>query len=496
MTISAELKVRQHITRGRFFLLQLLPPIAAIAIIAAESHIPLPPAMTRVLAIMMWMIVWWLSEIIPLGVTALLPILCFPLLGIMDLRTATSAYGDPIVFLFMGGMILAMALEKWQLHRRLSLYILRFTGHSPRGILLGFMVATAFISLWISNTATTLMMLPLVLSVLRAIGQEDIGDKNSSLRPFAVALLLGVAYASSIGGMGTLIGTPTNAVFASYSARYNNIGINFGEWMINIIPLVLILFIVTWFLLGARLRRIDNDAFKNALEKLSSERRSLGKIGPDEKKMLLVFFITAFLWMFHNPITGYLNLPALSDTAIAVAAAISLFFIPARDSKSQFLLEWHDIQRMPWNILLLFGGGLCLASALESSGTLQWLGNNFLSDLQAWHPLMAMLAVTLLVTFLSEIMSNVALITILLPMLHAISIASDIPFFVIAVPATLAASCGFMLPMATPPNAIVFSSGSIRIHEMMRSGLALNLVASLIIALYMQLPFLKQFLEP
>jgi sodium-dependent dicarboxylate transporter 2/3/5 len=431
----------------------------------------------RVIAVIVLMLTWWLSEAVPIPVTALLPIVLLPILGVDDLKSVTSNYGHPIVFLFFGGFVIAIAMQKWGLHKRIALNILRRTGTHANGIILGFMLATAFLSMWISNTATTVMMLPIAYSVLTLILGEG-ADKKSISKPhmvFSMSLMVAIAFAANIGGTATLTGTPPNAIFAGYIENTFGYEISFATWMAFGLPFSLLMLGIAWWVIcflvyPSKLGRIDG-----AEELIAKEYLNLGKMSSQEKAVCIVFCSTALLWIFK----GLLPISNVKDTMISVGAAIVLFLIPQR-GKPEFLLNWDDMKALPWGILLLFGGGLSIAGAMGKVGLIEIVGQN-ISSLSMYGLAVVIFVVIASVLLLTECMSNLALITIFLPVLGGVALALGENPLLFAIPATLASSCAFMLPMATPPNAIVFASGYIRIIQMAKVGLVMNMLSILMI---------------
>lgn len=425
-----------------------------------------------------WMLIWWVTEILNLAVTALLPIVLLPMAGIMDIKTVTSLYGHPYIYLFFGGFVLALAIEKWNLHRRIALYIIRKVGTSPKRILLGFMIATSFLSAWISNTATTVMMLPMVLSVLKLLKQAGLEDKKLN-----ISLLMGVAWAANIGGMSTLIGTPPNAVFTGFYAENFQTTLTFFEWAKVGTPVAAVLFFVAYGILSFMLRKVSAD-HSGVRSYLEEEWKNLGKMTSAQKKVSIVFASTAVLWIVRAPLSEWLHLEGMSDTTIAIISAITLFVIPA--DKGNSLLVWKDTRKLAWGILLLFGGGLALAAGMNESGLLNHITNTFNNSdttaLFAWIFAMAVLGI-----WATEIMSNMALVAAMMPIVAAIASGTGQPFYLLALPLTLGSSCAFMLPMATPPNAIVFSSGHMKIADMVKRGVLMNIAATLVISVLVYL---------
>ena len=442
----------------------------------------LPVPAWRVLAIAALMLIWWITEAVPIPVTALLPMVLLPALQIYGMEKAAAPYASPIVFLFMGGFMLALAMEKWQLHRRIALNIVRITGTNANGIILGFMLATGFLSMWISNTATTVMMLPIGVSVIDLLrdGRENDLASSTGNRAFAVSLMIGIAYAANIGGTATIVGTPPNVVFAGFIERTYNIQISFATWLAFAFPFALVLLLITYGLLTRFIFRNGLGSFAGAQQLIRTQLKELGVITLPEKRTLIVFIFTALAWIFRSQINLLFGLNGdglleLTDPMIAIFATVALFLFPVDWKKEQFLLDWSDTQRLPWGILLLFGGGLSLADGLKAVGLIDLIGAQFTdANITGFWIILGFTVVSL---FLTEIMSNVALVTVFLPVVGAVALGMDLSPLLLCIPVTLAASCAFMLPMSTPPNAIVFASGHLRIADMVKAGLWLNLIA-------------------
>jgi solute carrier family 13 (sodium-dependent dicarboxylate transporter), member 2/3/5 len=418
-----------------------------------------------------WMACWWLTEAIPLWATALLPLVLLPLTGTRTIQAAITPYFHPLIFLFLGGFILALSMERWGLHKRFALGTLRVVGTRPRNMVAGFMVASALLSMWVSNTATTMMMLPIAISVLALTSTRD-GEGGLD-----VPLLLGVAYGASIGGIGTLIGTPPNLFLASYARDSLGTEISFVGWMAVGLPLVAIFLPLAWLLLTRVLYPLSPDPVPGVAGLIAKERRGLGSMGRGEKVTLVVFVLTATAWVLR-PLLPF----GITDTTIALAAAIVLFLIPVDLRKGRFVMDFRSAARVPWGILLLFGGGLSLAAALDKTGVAAYLGV-LMSGLGGLPVVAVVATVTALVIFLTELTSNTATAATLIPILASIAPGLGMEPMALAVPATLAASCAFMMPVATPPNAIVFGSGRVTIRQMTRAGLWLNLAGIVIIGL-------------
>ncbi len=454
-----------------FIVLLVLPPPGGLSLEA-----------WRVLALAALMIIWWVTEGVPLPVTSLLPLVVLPLMAIQPMEAAAAPYASPIVFLFMGGFMLALALEKWQLHRRIALSIVRLTGTNANGILFGFMLATFFLSMWISNTATAVMMLPIALSVVglltRTRGEED--ERRAGIRAFAVALMLGVAYSASIGGMSTIIGTPPNVVFVGFMRETYGYEVTFARWLLLGLPFAVVLLGLAYVLIVHVLFPNRLGRFEDAQTIIERELHDLGPMSKAERRTLLVFIATALAWIFRAQINQLLPIE-IDDPEIAMLAAIALFLVPVNLEERQFLLSWKDTERLPWGILLLFGGGLSLAAALQYVGLIDLIGQGFSESRLAG--LVLIVGLTAVSVLLTELMSNVALVVVFLPVVGGIATGFGLEPIYVTVPVTLAASCGFMLPMSTPPNAIVFASGHLRMADMVKTGFWLNLIGIALIAL-------------
>ncbi len=428
-----------------------------------------------VLACTAWVAIWWMTEAIPIEATSLLPIVLFPVTGSMDIKSTTLPYGHPIIFLFLGGFIIAIAIERWNLHKRIALNIIALIGTNPQRVILGFMVATGFLSMWISNTATTLMMIPIGLSVIANLQS----DKN-----FAKALLLAIAYSASIGGMSTLVGTPPNIVFAGVVKETFGVDVSFLDWMLFGVPFSAILIFLSWIYISKFAFKIDRSSSVDAgiKEKLDA----LGRMSGEEKRVLAVFLTTAFCWISRKYLLSPF-IPGLDDTIIAIAGGLSLFLIP--NSEGGKLLKWKEMKKLPWGVLMLFGGGMSIANAFVKTDVAQWIG----SQLYNWNALTLLLLVLMvatLVNFLTEITSNVATASMILPILAAMAISMEIHPYYLMIAAILAASCAFMLPVATPPNAIVFASGEVKMKDMIKTGFVINLMSIVLITffVYVYLP--------
>jgi len=426
----------------------------------------------RVAAVAVLLAVLWLTEAVPIAVTALLPILLFPTLGIMGVEEATAPYANSIVFLFLGGFIIAFGIERWGLHRRIALTVLSKVGAREDLQIAGFMMATAAISMWVSNTATTALMLPVALSI---VPRGADGSVEPGKRPFATALMLSVAYGASCGGIATLIGTPPNALLAGFMQETYDIQIGFAQWMLIGLPLAVIMLLASWLLLTRWIFPVGREELPGARKAIREQLAALGPASRAEKRVGVIFATTAVLWISRPLLSAQFPELNLSDTTIAIGAALSLFLIPNGMTKGGSLLTWEHAERLPWGVLLLFGGGLSLAAAVAGSGLAAWIGSE-LAGLGGMPVFVLVLAVTTLIIFLTEMTSNIATAATFLPLVAALAVSLGQPPLLLAIPAVLAASFAFMLPVATPPNAIVFASGYITIPQMVKAGFWLNLI--------------------
>lgn len=435
-----------------------------------------------VLASTLWISLWWVTEAIPIEATSLLPIILFPLTGAVNIESTTAAYGNKIIFLFLGGFILASAMERWNLHKRIALKIILLIGTNPRKVILGFMIATGFISMWISNTAATLMMLPIAFAVVSQLSDFLAKKLNVSQFVFIKPLLLGVAYAASIGGIGTLVGTPTNAVFAGIVGNLYQIEISFYQWFIYAMPFAAILLLLCWAYMTMIAYPIKKMTVPGIRDEIKRDYDQLGPIHAEEVAVLIVFIITAAAWISRTFLLEKI-IPGMDDSIIAIGASVTLFVLPSRSIKGARILDWETAVKLPWGILLLFGGGLAIAVGFSSTGLAAWIGNQ-LSMLNGISLIVVMLLIVGLVNFLTEITSNVATATMILPIVASFSMGIGVHPLIIMAPATIAASCAFMLPVATPPNAIVFGTGKIRIIDMVKTGFVLNIMSVIVATLY------------
>ncbi len=434
------------------------------------NHFTSNQKLSITLAIAFLMFSWWISEALPFAITALVPICLFPVFDVMTIDEVTKYYSNKIIFLTFAGFLLGLVLTKWNLNYRIALNILKYTGHHPAGILLGFMLATAFLSMWISNTASTLIMLPIALSFLNVSGKNKEGK-------FSTILMLSIAYSASIGGISTIIGTPTNAILVSFLDEMYDIQFSFARWLMLFFPLAIILLVSLWAYLN--FYQLKNVKFDQPLEGnfIINKLKELGKITREEKSIIIIFILLALSWIFKS----YFPFK-ISDPAIGLIFCSLFFIIPSKKNKTH-LLEWKDTKNLSWGTLLLFGGGLALAKGLEKSGAINLISDGFIM-LNIQHYLLALILATFIAVFLTEFISNLALITILAPILMMLSFNfGDLPT-TLSVPTTIAASCAFMLPMSTPPNAIIFSSGYLHVKDMIKTGAIANLIAMSVITCY------------
>ncbi|THD69257.1 DASS family sodium-coupled anion symporter [Robertkochia marina] len=458
----------------------LLGPLLFLALQAMDAPGGMPEAAWDVLSATLWIAVWWITEAVPIAVTALLPIVLFPLTGAQDLASTTASYGHKYIFLYMGGFILAIAIEKWGLHKRIALHIIKLIGTNVTRIILGFMVATAFMSMWISNTATSVMMLPIAMSIISQLKDNPETEADENLI-FGKALMLSIAYSASIGGIATLIGTPPNLVLAGYVQEVYDIEITFFQWLKFGLPISVILLAISWFYLTQRAFTFKQKEFPGGKAEIKRLIAELGPMKREEKVVLGVFVLTAFSWITRSFLLQKF-MPFIDDTIIAMCAGILLFALPAKKSGKR-LIDWEEAVKMPWGIIILFGGGMALAAAFESSGLAVWMGNSM--TLLQFLPLMILVVLIIAsVNFITEMTSNLATTAMLLPILAPVAVSLGVNPYILMVATTVAASCAFMLPVATPPNAVVFGSGYLRIPDMLRTGIWMNLISIVLLSAF------------
>lgn len=450
-------------------------PALAVLLLFLPAPEAMNPEAWRLVALATWMVVWWLGEAVPIPATALLPIPMMPLMDITSMKPVAANYGHPLIFLFLGGFLLAAAMQQWGLHKRIALKIVSVVGTSPGGIIIGFMMATAFLSMWISNTATTIMMFAVGLSVIDFVSQKT--PERAMVRNFGVALMLGIAYSASIGGVGTLIGTPPNAFLASFLQSTYSINIDFFTWMKLGVPVVLVMLPIAWLLLTRVIFPVRDLHIGDAGGVINDELAALGAMSKGEKIVATVFCGAALGWIFRKQLVEWTGL-AINDTAIALVAATVLFAWPISRSKGLFALDWKAARNVPWGVFLLFGGGLALAGGFKTTGLAEWIGGEVSGfDVSTWG---LVFIVIVAIIYLTEITSNTASTATFLPILGAVAVGLGLDPRLLAIPVALGASMAFMMPVATPPNAIVFSYEEMHLGDMVRAGFWLNIAAVII----------------
>jgi len=459
-----------------------LGPLLAFSMQLTDAPEGLSETAWTTAAIGVLMAVWWASEAVPIAVTALLPLVCFPLLGIASIQDTAAPYANKVIYLFLGGFIVAFAMQRWNLHRRIALAVLAHVGGNGRSLVGGFMLASAIISMWVMNTSTTMMLLPIAVSIITVIHNTVGSLDDKGRQDFQYALLLGVAYAATIGGMATLVGTAPNAMLAAFMLESYGTEIDFSSWMMVGLPLTALMLPLAWLILTRWAFKVDFRTSGEGRAALRAMRDELGSITVPEIRVAIVFTCMALAWIFRPLLVKYPGLSALDDSGIAMAGAIALFLVPSGAKSDPLLLRWTYAEKLPWSVLILFGGGLTLAGAVSRTGLAEWLG----SSLHAIGTLPVAVIVILaaaMIIFLTELTSNIATTATFLPVVGAIAIDAGIDPIVLTVPVTFAASCAFMLPVATPPNAIVFGSGMLTIPKMVRAGMMLNLTGIVLVSL-------------
>jgi solute carrier family 13 (sodium-dependent dicarboxylate transporter), member 2/3/5 len=460
----------------RHWIGRIAGPVVAVAMLLIPPPADLDPTAWRVAALTLLMGIWWVTEALPIPVTALLPAALLPLLGISSINEAAAPYANPLIVLFLGGFLIAMAIQRWGLHRRLALLLLAIAGHRDDFLVGGFMLATAGLSMWVSNTATAAMMLPIGLSVI-ALVEKSAGNSD---RRFPLALLLGIAFAANIGGIGTLIGTPPNAFLAGYMAERYDVQVGFAQWMLVGVPVAVIMLFLAWLVLTRWAFALPRQSIDGLETLIAQERDKIGKMQTPEWRVAIVFACTVVAWITRPWIENLLpESIAISDAGIALTGALALFLTPAGDKSSSFLLQWDDTRELPWGVLVLVGGGLSLGVAIDESGLAEYLAA-LPRGLGAWPPLALVLIIATLAALLSHITTNTATAATLLPLVTSFAISIDLDPLLLALPVALAASAAFMLPVATPPNAIIFASKRVTVPDMVRAGAALTLAGAVI----------------
>ena len=470
-TSSEPVQGHRHRDIGLF-----LGPIAALTMLLVPVPDGLQPAAWHTAAVGVLMAIWWASEALPVGATALVPLVLFPLLGVFGIKEAAAPFANPLIYLFLGGFFIALAIQRWNVHLRMALVILSVMTGSPKALIAGFMITTAFLSMWVSNTATTIMMLPVAVAVIALMGEEGTLQDNA----FARTLMLSIAYSASVGGLATLVGTAPNALLAAFISDNYGTAIGFARWMMLGLPVSMVLLGVIWFFITRRPFHEAHAKIDEVAHHLTQKRANLGPLRSPEKRVIGVFVLTVFLWVFRPLAASQLGLPGLTDSGIAIFGALLMFALPADWKNREFLLNWSWARQAPWDVLLLFGGGLSLAKAIHETGLAVWMGEA-LMGLGALPVGVLILGIVGMVIFFTELTSNTATTIAFLPVIASIAQVSGLDPLQLAIPAALAASCAFMLPAATPPNAIVFGSGHVTIPNMVRAGFVLNLAGMILI---------------
>ena len=456
----------------------VLGPLTFITLMLIGPFEGLSHSAHSILSSTLWIAIWWITEAIPIAATALIPIVLFPLSGGLDLSATTASYGHKFVFLYLGGFLIAIGIEKWKLHKRIAINIISFIGVDARRVILGFMLATGFLSMWISNTATSVMMLPIGIAIIKQLNENKI---------FGKALMLSIAYSASIGGVATVIGTPPNLVLAGVISEIYGYEITFSKWFLFGFPISIILLFFCWIYLTRVAYKFESNSFSGGKTEIQTIKNGLGPISYEEKLVAIVFALAGLCWISRSFFLQKI-LPSLDDTIIAISFGLLLFILPSKQ-KSSALLSWKDTINLPWGIIILFGGGMALARAFETSGLALWLWE-LMTSFSVLPMFLLILLLIAAVNFLTEITSNLATTAMLLPVLAPLALEINVHPFGLMVGAAIAASCAFMLPVATPPNAVVFGSGYLKIQDMVTRGVIMNIFSILLITLmvYLILP--------
>ena len=465
--------------------------LGILVYLVMPGDVPQEARLTAATAVLM--AVWWMTEALPIPATALVPLIVFPTLGSTPLDDVGASYGNNVIFLFMGGFLLALAMQRWNLHRRMALLTVRLIGTRPPQMIAGFMIATGFLSMWVSNTATAVMMLPIGISVLLLVNKTSDAlddpvdaDEDAAATPvksnFGTALMLGIAYAASIGSLGTIIGTPPNTLLVGYMASEHDVQIGFGQWMIVGVPLAVVLMAACWFLLTKVLLKPEIDEIPGGRKLIDDELAKLGTTSAGERRVLVIFVLAALAWVFVPLVTDWVgaDTPPITDAGIAIAVGVLLFLLPAGAARGVRLLDWDSALKLPWGVLLLFGGGLALSAQFSSSGLTEWIGE-VASGLGGLPVVLLVVLFAAGILFLTELTSNTATAATFLPVAGGIAMGMGMDPLLLAIPVALAATCAFMLPVATPPNAIAYGSGYVSIPQMIKGGIWLNLFGLVLI---------------
>lgn len=467
--------------KSRRDLISLLAGALLFVLMLAVNPFKVTHEAKLVLAVAVLMVTWWVTEAVPMPVVAMLPLVLFPLMGIESIKETSSSYGDNIIFLFLGGFMIGLAIEKWNLHTRIALFIIRATGTSGDRIVLGFIMATGFLSMWLSNTATTMMMYPIAASIIHVVSENREGHGN--LKNFALTTMLAIAYASNFGGIATIIGTPPNVAFIAFLEKKYNYTFQFVDWFLICTPIAIILLLTLYLVMTKWLypNKLKPDASTKAVIRKKIE--ELGPMKKAERRVLMIFGATALLWITKD-IINTLHFVKLDDTMVAIMGATALFIAPSgMDGNGSRILEWKDTTKMAWGILLLFGGGIALAGALEKVGLIESLGK-WIAGFGGSGGFVLIIMITIMSIFISELMSNIAQVIVFSPVIAGIADAMHLNPIMLGLPMTLAASCASMMPMGTPPNAIVFASGYVKLNQMVKTGFVMNMIAVILIALF------------
>jgi sodium-dependent dicarboxylate transporter 2/3/5 len=459
-----------------------LGPIVGLLLVLAGPPENISTAGWHTAAIGLLMAIWWATEAIPIAVTAMLPLVFFPLLGISNISETAAPFANKVIYLFLGGFVVALAMQRWNLHRRIALSILQHAGGSGRSLIGGFMLASALLSMWVMNTSTTMMLLPIAVSVVGVIHDSAEGLSESDKLDFQFALLLGVAYASTIGGMATLVGTAPNAMLAAFMLETYGTEIDFSRWMMVGLPLSAVMLPLSWVVLTRVVFKVNFKTSESGRALLRQLKSDMGPISVPEKRVGVIFLFLALAWVFRPLLAKISGFEALDDSGIAMAGAVAMFLVPSGDHEDPMMLRWSEVEKLPWAILLLFGGGLSLAGAVSKTGLAAWIGGS-LNAIGLLPVAFIVVIIVALIIFLTELTSNIATTATFMPVVGAIAIESGVDPIVLLVPVTMAASCAFMLPVATPPNAIVFGSGLLTIPKMAKAGLVLNIIGILLVTL-------------
>lgn len=433
-------------------------------------------------AVALLMAAWWVGEVIPIFATALLPLVLFPILQIASISDTAAPYAHPMIFLFMGGFILAISMQRWNLHKRIALNIIAFIGSKPRNIIVGFIIASAFMSMWVSNTAATIMMLPVAISVIELTKNSNKSTEFElqQFKNFGLVLMLAIAFSASVGGLGTVIGTPTNALLIAFVNDAYGIEISFVEWMMVGVPVIIFGLPIIFYTLANVIYPVKLKELPGGKEYLQMELKKLGRMTAPEKKVTVVFILVALMWLTRPLLSNFI--PGLSDAGIAIFGALILFVTPSKSTSAHFLMSWKDTEKLPWGVLILFGGGLSLAGAIQGTGLAEWIGGYF-DVLGGWPVLLIIFSISLVIIMFTEMASNSATAAAFLPIMGSVAIVLGLHPLLLAIPVAVVASCAFMLPVATPPNAIVYGSGLITIPEMAKAGFLLNILFALLVTL-------------